>query len=135
MRRAAYSRAKEYRKTDPPQIALMEKLRQQRRDAYQKAKEREKVLWSERPSAERGRCARTRGRRIRKQSRFSWSALRVRSATLTSGLFVPAVSNTGRGSGRLKIQTEPRAVRTIVQVYRPLFAAQNISMKHMRSRS
>ena len=44
MRREAYLRAKEYRKTDPRQIAMMEKLKQQRRDAYQKAKERGKAI-------------------------------------------------------------------------------------------
>ncbi len=46
MRREAYLRAKEYRKTDPRQIAMMEKLKQQRRDAYQKAKERGKAIKS-----------------------------------------------------------------------------------------
>ena len=44
MRREAYLRAKEYRKTDPRQIAMMEKLKQQRRGAYQKAKERGKAI-------------------------------------------------------------------------------------------
>ena len=43
LRHEAYLRAKEYRKTDPRHIAMMEKLKQQRRDAYQKAKERGKA--------------------------------------------------------------------------------------------
>ena len=51
MRHDAYLRAKEYRKTDPRQIAMMEKLKQQRQDAYQKAKERGKVLKAERNKA------------------------------------------------------------------------------------
>ena len=48
IRRETYLRAKEYRKTDPHHIAMMEKLKQQQRDAYQKAKERGKVLKAER---------------------------------------------------------------------------------------
>lgn len=44
MRHEAYLRAKEYRKTNPRQIAMKGRLKQQRRDAYQKAKERGKVL-------------------------------------------------------------------------------------------
>ena len=51
MRHEAYLRAKEYRKTDPRQIAMQEKLKQQRRDAYQKAKERGKVIRAERKKA------------------------------------------------------------------------------------
>ena len=51
MRREAYLRAKEYRKTDPRQIAMKEKLKQQRRDAYQKVKGRGKVLRAERKKA------------------------------------------------------------------------------------
>jgi CRISPR/Cas system CSM-associated protein Csm5 (group 7 of RAMP superfamily) len=43
LRHEAYLRAKEYRKTDPHQIAMMEKLKEQRRDAYQQAKERNKA--------------------------------------------------------------------------------------------
>ena len=51
MRHEAYLRAKEYRKTDPRQIAIQEKLKQQRRDASQKAKERGKVIKAERKKA------------------------------------------------------------------------------------
>jgi hypothetical protein len=51
MRHEAYLRAKEYRKTDPGQIAMLEKLKQQRRDAYQKVKEQGKVLKAERKKA------------------------------------------------------------------------------------
>jgi CRISPR/Cas system CSM-associated protein Csm5 (group 7 of RAMP superfamily) len=42
-RRDAYLRAKEYRKTDPRQIAMIEKMKEQRRDAYQQAKKRNKA--------------------------------------------------------------------------------------------
>jgi hypothetical protein len=42
-RHEAYLRAKEYRKTDPRQIAMVEKLKDQRKDAYRKAKERDKA--------------------------------------------------------------------------------------------
>ena len=48
MRREVYLRAKAFRKTDPRQIAMMENLKQQRRDAYQKSKERWKVAQAER---------------------------------------------------------------------------------------
>ncbi len=51
MRRQAYARAKEFRKTDPRQIVMMDKLKQQRRDAYQKVKERGKALKVERKQA------------------------------------------------------------------------------------
>lgn len=51
MRHDAYLRAKEYRKTDPRQIAMKEKLKQQRQDAYQKFKERGKVIKAERKKA------------------------------------------------------------------------------------
>jgi hypothetical protein len=44
-------RVKEFRKTDPRQIAMMEKLKQQRRDAYQKSKERWKIVMAERKNA------------------------------------------------------------------------------------
>jgi len=42
-RHEAYLRAKEYRKTDPRQIAMKEKMEAQGRDAFQKAKERNKA--------------------------------------------------------------------------------------------
>ena len=46
-RHAAYQRAKEFRKTDPRQIAIKERLKEQQkefqRDAYQKAKKRNKA--------------------------------------------------------------------------------------------
>lgn len=48
MRREAYLRIKEFRKTDPRQIAMMEKLKQQRRDTYQKAKKSWKITKAER---------------------------------------------------------------------------------------
>jgi hypothetical protein len=47
LRHEAYSRAKEYRKTDPRQIAMKEKLKEQRREAYQRAKERNKAYRDE----------------------------------------------------------------------------------------
>jgi hypothetical protein len=50
-RHEAYLRAKEYRKTDPRQIAMKAKLKQQRRDAYQKAKARAKERKAERKEA------------------------------------------------------------------------------------
>jgi len=43
MRHAAYLRAKEWHKTDPRQIAMAERLREQRKEAYQRAKERTKA--------------------------------------------------------------------------------------------
>jgi hypothetical protein len=46
-RRDAYLRAKEYRKTDPRQIAIKEKLKGLRRDTYDKAKERNKAYRDE----------------------------------------------------------------------------------------
>lgn len=51
MRREAYTRAKEYRRTDPRMIAMQEKLKQQRRDMYQKAKERAKIIKDDRKQA------------------------------------------------------------------------------------
>jgi hypothetical protein len=42
-RHEAYLRAKEYRTTDPRQIAMKERLKEQRRGAYRKAKERNKA--------------------------------------------------------------------------------------------
>jgi hypothetical protein len=42
LRHDAYARAKEFRATDPHQIAMKEKLRAQHREAYQRAKERNK---------------------------------------------------------------------------------------------
>ena len=51
MRHDAYLRAKEYRKTDPRQIAMKERLKEQQkefqRDAYQKAKKRNKAYRAE----------------------------------------------------------------------------------------
>jgi ribosomal protein S18 acetylase RimI-like enzyme len=46
-RHGAYLRAKEYRETDPWQIAMKEKLKELRRDAYQKAKERNRIYRNE----------------------------------------------------------------------------------------
>ena len=50
-RHAAYQRAKEFRKTDPHQIAIKERLKEQQkefqRDAYQKAKKRNKAYRAE----------------------------------------------------------------------------------------
>jgi hypothetical protein len=43
MRRAAYLRAKEQRANDPKHLALKEVLKQRRREAYRKAKERNKA--------------------------------------------------------------------------------------------
>jgi hypothetical protein len=43
-RHEAYLRAKEYRKTDPRQIAMTEKLKEQRRDAYQRLKNTERTI-------------------------------------------------------------------------------------------
>jgi len=51
MRHAAYLRTKEFRKSDPHQIAMKEKRKQQRRDAYQKVKARAKILKAERKQA------------------------------------------------------------------------------------
>ena len=51
MRHETYLRAKEHRRTDPQQIAIKEKLKQQRRDAYQKFKERGKIIRAERKKA------------------------------------------------------------------------------------
>jgi len=48
IRRKTYLRIKESRKTDPRQIAMQEKLKQQRRDAYQKSKERWKDVKADR---------------------------------------------------------------------------------------
>ncbi len=50
-RREAYLRVKEFRKTDPRMIAMQEELKQQRRDMYQKAKKRAKVIKAERKQA------------------------------------------------------------------------------------
>jgi hypothetical protein len=46
-RHEAYLRAKEFRKTDPRQIAMAEKLKEQRKEAYQKAKDRGKAYRAE----------------------------------------------------------------------------------------
>jgi hypothetical protein len=46
-RRAAYQRAKEWRAKDPKQIAMKLELKQRRRDAYQKVKERRKAAAGE----------------------------------------------------------------------------------------
>ena len=42
-RQNAYQRAKEFRKTDPRQIAMAEKIKEKRKEAYKKAKERDKA--------------------------------------------------------------------------------------------
>ena len=46
-RHEAYLRAKEYRKTDPRQIAMKEKQKEQRKEAYQKGKESRKAYQDE----------------------------------------------------------------------------------------
>jgi hypothetical protein len=51
MRRAAYLRAKELRAKDPRQLAFKEAVKQRRREAYQKAKERRKVRSQEEKTA------------------------------------------------------------------------------------
>ena len=56
-RHEGYLRAKEFRKTDPRQIALKEKLKELRRDAYQKAKERNKAYRDEIKKALKGKSA------------------------------------------------------------------------------
>ncbi len=66
MRREAYLRAQEHRKTDPRQIAMAEKLKQQRRDAYQKVKERGKALRTERKKAEAEKAAAARAEKQKK---------------------------------------------------------------------
>jgi|SRR3954465_14001400 hypothetical protein len=43
MRRAAYERAKEFRATDPKQVAFKEAMKQRRRDANQAAREQRKA--------------------------------------------------------------------------------------------
>ena len=48
IRHETYQRAKEYRATDPKQIAMKEGLKLRRREAYQAAKARAKALKSER---------------------------------------------------------------------------------------
>jgi hypothetical protein len=66
-RHEAYLRAKEFRKTDPRQIAIMEKLKEQRRDAYQQAKERNKAYRDEIKKASKEKSAR---KRIVKQDKL-----------------------------------------------------------------
>ena len=56
-RRKAYELAKERRKSDPRHAAMKEKLKQQRREAYQKAKARKKILKAERKGAAAERTA------------------------------------------------------------------------------
>lgn len=51
MRHEAYQRAKEYRKTDPRQIAMREKLKELRRETYQRVKEQRKAYVAEREKA------------------------------------------------------------------------------------
>jgi hypothetical protein len=46
-RHAAYLRAKEYRKTDPRQIAMKNRQKEQRREAYQRTKESNKAFSDE----------------------------------------------------------------------------------------
>ena len=59
-RHEAYLRAKAYRRTDPRMIAMQEKLKQQRRDMYQKAKARAKVIKAERTQAADAKAAEAR---------------------------------------------------------------------------
>jgi 4-hydroxy-3-methylbut-2-en-1-yl diphosphate synthase IspG/GcpE len=42
-RHEAYLKAKEFRRTDPKQIAMAEKMKERRKEVYQAAKERNKV--------------------------------------------------------------------------------------------
>ena len=60
-------RAKEYRKTDPRQIAMTEKQKEQRRDTYQKAKERNKAYRDGIKKASKEKSAR---KRIVKQDKL-----------------------------------------------------------------
>ncbi len=46
-RRAAYLRAKEYRATDPKQLAFKEAMKARQRDGYQAGKERRKAVAAE----------------------------------------------------------------------------------------
>ena len=66
-RHEAYLRAKEYRKTDPRQIAIMEKFKEQHRDAYQKAKERGKAYRDQIKKASKEKSAK---KRIVKQDKL-----------------------------------------------------------------
>lgn len=47
-RRAAYERAKERQRSDPRMIALKEEMKRRRREAYQAVKERRKAAAAER---------------------------------------------------------------------------------------
>ena len=66
-RHEAYLRSKEFRKTDPRQIAMMEKVKEQHRDAYQKAKERNKAYRDQIKKASKEKSAR---KRIVKQDKL-----------------------------------------------------------------
>jgi hypothetical protein len=60
-RHEAYLRAKEYRKTDPRQIALKKKLKEQRNEAYQEIKERNKVYRAEQKKATKEKAVTKKG--------------------------------------------------------------------------
>lgn len=59
-RHEAYLRAKEYRETDPRQIAMKAKIKEQRREAYQQAKKRNKAYRDEIKEAAKVKSARKR---------------------------------------------------------------------------
>ena len=59
LRHEAYLRSKEFRKTDPRQIAMKEKFKEQQQDAYQKVKEKNKAYRDETKKASKERSAKT----------------------------------------------------------------------------
>jgi hypothetical protein len=73
MRRAAYERAKQFRATDPKQVAFKEAMKQRRRDANQAAKEQRKAAKRAEKAVERAEKLAPRDEK--------WAALRAEKAT------------------------------------------------------
>ena len=121
MRRAAYERAKEFRATDPKQVAFKEAMKQRRRDANDVAKDRQKEQRKEATRVQKAKAREDRGSRaattpdatarddhndrivtVRGNSGRPTSSVNTRSASSPSSGHAPTGTRaTSRGACRL----------------------------------